>query len=100
MNIEEKLKVAVKEGFKSVFEADIDEGKIQVQPTRKEFEGSFTVVMFPFLREAKCSPEQAGEKIGEYLVQNLDDVSGFNVVKGFLNLVISCLLYTSDAADD
>lgn len=62
---------------------------IQVQLTSKDFEGQWTVVVFPLLRLSKKSPEQTGEAIGEYLVEHCEEVSGYNVVKGFLNLVVS-----------
>ena len=89
MKIEEKIQVAVQEALKSLYGADIDEKQIQVQQTRSEFEGQLTVVVFPFLRASKKGPEQTGQELGEYLAANCDAVSKFNVVKGFLNLVIS-----------
>ncbi|MFA6676591.1 MAG: arginine--tRNA ligase [Bacteroidales bacterium] len=60
--------------------------KVQVQPTRKEFEGDWTVVMFPYLRMSKKSPVATGEEVGEYLKENIEEIESFNVVKGFLNI--------------
>src|SRR5690606_30413688 len=62
---------------------------VQIAPTRKEFEGNLTVVTFPFLRITRKSPEETGEMIGTHLVEALDEVEKFQVVKGFLNLTLS-----------
>lgn len=90
MSTEQKIQNAVKDCLKTVYGADIDAGQVQVQQTRSEFEGQLTVVVFPLLRATKKSPEQSGEEIGAYLKDNMKGVvDGYNVVKGFLNLVIS-----------
>lgn len=92
MSTEQKIQSAVKDCLKALYstDIDIDAGQIQIQQTRSEFEGQLTVVVFPLLRISKKGPEQTGKEIGEYLRANLHDVvDGFNVVKGFLNLVIS-----------
>ncbi len=90
MSTEQKIQNAVKDCLKTVYGADIDAGQVQVQQTRSEFEGQLTVVVFPLLRATKKSPEQTGEEIGAYLKDNMKGVvDGYNVVKGFLNLVIS-----------
>ncbi len=90
MSTEQKIQNVVKDCLKTVYGADIDAGQVQVQQTRSEFEGQLTVVVFPLLRITKKSPEQTGEEIGTYLKDNLKGVvDGYNVVKGFLNLVIS-----------
>ncbi len=90
MSTEQKIQNAVKDCLKTVYGADIDAGQVQVQQTRSEFEGQLTVVVFPLLRATKKSPEQTGEEIGTYLKDNMKGVvDGYNVVKGFLNLVIS-----------
>ena len=90
MKIEEKIQAAVQVALKSLYDADIDAKQIQIQQTRSEFEGQLTVVVFPFLRASKKGPEQTGQDLGQYLKENLSDVvENFNVVKGFLNLVIS-----------
>ncbi|MHC5310229.1 arginine--tRNA ligase [Myroides sp. LJL116] len=67
--------------------------KVEYQGTRKEFEGDITVVIFPFLRQIKGNPVEIGTKIGEYLVENTSIIERFNVVKGFLNLVVSDTYY-------
>ena len=90
MSIENKIIKGVKDGIQSLYGADVDEKQIQVQQTRSELEGQLTVVVFPFLRASKKGPEQTGQELGQYLKENLSDVvENFNVVKGFLNLVIS-----------
>ena len=87
-NLNDQLVTVIKETFKAVFDTAIDENQIQLQKTRKEFDGDITLVVFPFLRITKKSPEQSGEAIGEYLKSNIDLIVDYNVVKGFLNLVI------------
>ncbi len=76
-----------------LFGTEIEAKQIQIQPTKKEFEGDLTLVVFPFVKLLRCAPEQAGEKIGAFLKENVDAISDFNVVKGFLNLSISKGLY-------
>lgn len=88
-NLNNQLVRAIKETFVAVFEIALDDSQIQLQKTRKEFDGDITLVVFPFLRITKKSPEQSGEVIGEYLKNNVDLVVDYNVVKGFLNLVIN-----------
>lgn len=89
MKIYKQLSEAIIKGFQELFDATIQERQIQLQKTKKEFEGQITLVVFPFLKITKKGPEQSGEAIGEYLKNNTDLVSEFNVVKGFLNLEIS-----------
>ncbi len=86
--IETILTQSIKEGFKNLFDADVDEKMLQLQKTRKDFEGDITLVVFPLLRLSKKSPEQTGEIIGNYLKESLDSIADYNVVKGFLNLTI------------
>lgn len=74
---------------KSLYGADIPETQITLQETRKEFEGQITIVTFPVTRFSKKSPEQTGMEIGEYLQQHIDSISGYNVIKGFLNISLS-----------
>ena len=81
------LEKAVKKGFKEIYDASIE--NVEFQSTRKDFEGDITVVVFAFLRYVKGNPVEIGTKIGEYLKSTVAEVSDFNVVKGFLNLVIS-----------
>lgn len=88
--MENKIIAAVQAGLKALYGADVPAQQIQLQNTRAEFQGHVTVVTFPFLRMSKTGPEQTGQAIGEYLLKAVPDVvTDFNVIKGFLNLVIS-----------
>ena len=90
MTIEDKLIAGVQAAVKSLYSLEAPAQQVQLQKTREEFEGHLTVVVFPFVKAARKSPEMVGEDIGKYLVENLSDtVAKYNVVKGFLNLVIS-----------
>lgn len=89
MVFEKEITLAILEAFKSRFNADIEPEKVSIQPTRKEFEGSHTFVVFPFLKVTKKGPEDSGREIGTYLVENSDLVTSFNTVKGFLNLTLA-----------
>jgi arginyl-tRNA synthetase len=83
------LKARIKEAVKILYNYEVTEDLIQIQETRKDFNGDFTLVVFPLLRCSKNTPEKTGETIGNYLVDNFSAISGFNVIKGFLNLEIS-----------
>ena len=87
--IEEILISAVLKGVTDLWQANVEEKLVQLQKTRKEFSGDFTIVVFPFVRMAGASPEQTADRLGNYLKENLSEVSDFNVIKGFLNLVIA-----------
>jgi arginyl-tRNA synthetase len=90
MTIEQKIVDAVKAGVKSLYGAELNDSQVQLQKTKKEFEGNLTVVVFPFVKMARKSPEQVGTELGEYMKREATDVvADFNVVKGFLNLVVS-----------
>jgi len=91
MNIQNIIETKVKEGFLAIYNTEIP--SVEFQATRKEFEGDITVVVFPMLRYKKGNPVQIGEDIGNYIVENVSEVSGYNVVKGFLNLVIKDTFY-------
>ena len=91
MNIQTLLETKVKEGFIILFETTIP--SVEFQATRKDFEGDITIVIFPMLRYKKGNPVQIGETIGKYLVENIEEVVSYNVVKGFLNLVIDDRFY-------
>lgn len=93
MNVEEQLKKGISEAFHQLFNHQVPLADVQLQPTRKEFEGSHTFVMFPYIKAMGKSPEEGGKLLGEYLAKNLSVVSGFNVVKGFLNIVLSDSLW-------
>ncbi len=88
MNIEALISKAAGEAVKALYGMDATEKMLQLQKTRSEFEGNLTLVVFPFVKVAKKSPEQTAQEIGEYLVANCTAISKFNVVKGFLNLSI------------
>ena len=91
MNINPEKFVAQKaaESVKSLYGADIDQSGFQVQVTRKEFEGDYTLVVFPLLRVSKSTPEATGEAIGGYMKEHFAEVASYNVVKGFLNISFS-----------
>lgn len=85
--MQNSLEIAVKNGFKEIYNIDIE--SVEFQATRKEFEGDITIVVFAFLRFVKGNPIEIGTKIGQYLKDNVAEVADFNVVKGFLNLIIA-----------
>lgn len=93
MHLQDTLTLHVKQAVKHIYNADLE--TVEFQSTRKEFEGDITIVVFPMLRVVKGNPVQIGQAIGAYLEQELDLVTGFNVVKGFLNIVISNQFYQS-----
>jgi arginyl-tRNA synthetase len=83
------LKEKIKEAVKNIYDIEVADDLIQIQETRKDFKGDFTLVVFPLLRFSKNTPEKTGETIGNYLVDKFPAIAGFNVIKGFLNLEIS-----------
>ena len=87
MNIQEVLTQKVKEAVSTIFKVDLP--SVEFQPTRKDFAGDITAVIFPMLRFVKGNPVQIGEQIGQYLKDQVVEVTDFNVVKGFLNITIS-----------
>jgi len=89
MNLETILSDLVASAVDTLYGLKIDPNQIQLQKTKREFEGDVTVVIFPFVKAARKSPEQTGQEVGLYLQQNNPVVSAFNVIKGFLNLSIS-----------
>lgn len=89
MDIQNEIVDYIAKAFKDLFQHEIDPATLSLQPTRKEFEGTYTFVLFPYLKATRASPEALGNKIGDYLKENLPVVSTFNVVKGFLNLSLS-----------
>ncbi|MFB9055019.1 arginine--tRNA ligase [Formosa undariae] len=91
MSIQESLSQHVKQAIKSIYNAELE--TVEFQSTRKEFEGDITVVVFPMLRVVKGNPVQIGEAVGAYLLKEVEDVTGYNVVKGFLNIVIADSYY-------
>lgn len=91
MSLQQILTPSIKTAIQNLFEIAVD--KIEFQATRKEFEGDITIVIFPLVKIMKSNPVELGNKIGNYLVENVVEVSGFNVVSGFLNIVISDAYY-------
>ena len=89
MKIENKLVDSVINGLKALYGQEVPAAQVQLQKTKKEFEGHLTLVVFPFLRMSKKGPEQTAQEIGEYLQANEPAVAAFNVIKGFLNLTIA-----------
>ena len=88
MNIENMISGAAREAVKALYGMDATEKMVQLQKTRSEFEGNLTLVVFPFVRAAKKSPEQTAEEIGQWLQEHCEAVDKYNVVKGFLNLSV------------
>ena len=89
MKIEDKLTASVINGVKELYGAEVPAKMVQLQKTKKEFEGHLTLVVFPFLKMSKKGPEQTAQEIGEYLKQNEPAIANYNVIKGFLNLTIA-----------
>ena len=89
MKIEDKLTESVLKGVKELYGVEVPAKMVQLQKTKKEFEGHLTLVVFPFLKASKKGPEQTAQEIGEYLKRNEPAIASFNVIKGFLNLTIA-----------
>lgn len=89
MQLENNLQITVQEAIKALYNHSVETEQIQLQKTKKEFEGHYTLVVFPFLKISKKNPEQTALEIGEWLAENSEEVVRFNVIKGFLNLVIA-----------
>ena len=84
------------EAVKALYGADVPATGMQVCPTRKEFEGDLTLVVFPLLRVSHASPEATGQTIGGWLVQNCPEIASFGVVKGFLNVCLSGTFWSEE----
>ena len=89
MTAENFIAAKASEAVKAIYGANIEASSLQVQPTRKEFEGDYTLVVFPLLRTTRQSPDATGDAIGSWLVGNCKEISAYNSVKGFLNLSLS-----------
>lgn len=89
MTLENQILNTIQQAFKELFDHNVELDELGLQPTRKEFEGTYTFVVFPYLKVTKLNPEASGNKIGEFLVHNCAAVTAFNVVKGFLNISVS-----------
>lgn len=94
MNIQDILDREVKRAVDEAYGMQLD--KLEFQPTRKDFEGDITLVTFPMLRQIKANPAHLGQTIGSFLVSNIQEVDRFNVVQGFLNIVLSDNYYVKD----
>jgi arginyl-tRNA synthetase len=97
--MENNLKYYIADSLKELFNWDPDPEIIQLQETRKEFEGDFTLIVFPLTRYSKNTPEATGTAIGEWLVSRYEEVMGFNVIKGFLNIVLSDSFWSKTFAE-
>src|SRR6187431_3366070 len=91
MSLSNILSPSIEKAIQTLFDVTID--KVEFQTTRKEFEGYITMVIFPLLKLVKSNPVELGNKIGNYLVENVPEVARFNVVSGFLNIVIADQYY-------
>jgi len=89
MNIEQHITAATLAAVKALYNQELPESQISLQDTRPEFEGQLTIVVFPIVRFSKKSPEVTANELGAYLQENVEDITGFNVIKGFLNLSIA-----------
>ncbi len=89
MNIEQQLTADVRIAIKALYGQEVPDNLLQLQKTKREFEGHLTLVTFPLLRISRKKPEETAQEIGQYLQENSDAVAAFNVVKGFLNLVVA-----------
>ena len=87
MNLQDLIKEKAVTHIRAEYGATLS--SVEFQPTRKDFEGDLTLVIFPMLRHIKGNPEQIGKQLGTFLEKELDEISGFNVIKGFLNLLVS-----------
>lgn len=93
MNIQESIVQGIQLAFQNIYNHDLPLDQIALAPTRKEFQGTYTFVVFPFLKISQVNPEATANQIGEYLKGNVPSVTGFNVVKGFLNLELNELVW-------
>ncbi|MEP0711827.1 MAG: arginine--tRNA ligase, partial [Algoriphagus sp.] len=93
MEIQETINQGIQLAFQNIFNHDLPLDQISLAPTRKEFEGTYTFVVFPYLKISKTTPEATATLIGDYLKENVAEVAGFNVVKGFLNLELNNMIW-------
>lgn len=96
MKVENIIQLAVKDAIAELYQFQVESSQIQIQNTRKEQKGDFTIVVFPFVKISKKSPEGTGKEIGEYIVGHVDLVESFEVIKGFLNLIIKNEYWVSE----
>ena len=89
MEITQLIRTGVSKAVETLYDHQVGEADVLVSATRKEFEGDYTVVVFPYSRAARKKPNLIGEDLGTYLVENVELIANFNVIKGFLNLSIA-----------
>lgn len=94
-DIQHQIKTSIQEAFKQCFDHEVSMDDLKLESTNKDFEGEFTFVVFPFLRFTRKRPEESAELIGKFVEENLPEIARFNVVKGFLNLVLEDSYWTS-----
>ena len=99
MRIEEKIVAQIQNALKELFSIEAESGKLALQPTRKEFEGDFTLVVFPFVKQARKSPEETARLIGEYVNEKMDEIHSYNIIKGFLNFTLHDAVWTGFLSD-
>ena len=98
MNIENFISDAVRRSVEALY-GTLDGEQLQIQKTRKEFEGDYTLVTFPLLRRSRKSPEATATEIGEYMAANVPEIASFNVIKGFLNLSLDSAFWAARFAE-
>ncbi|MFW5707244.1 MAG: arginine--tRNA ligase, partial [Bacteroidota bacterium] len=89
MRIEEMIGSQIHAALNEIFSLEISPEHITLQPTRKDFEGDFTFVVFPFIKQTRKSPEETARLLGEYVKENMDEVASYNIIKGFLNFTLA-----------
>src|SRR4051812_6415244 len=100
MSLVQKIKRAAVESLSEIYKLPFSEDEIAVNQTKPEFEGEYTIVLFSFVKKLKASPEQLGKQLGEELVKNNASLfTGYNVIKGFLNLSVSDQYFIQFLAD-
>lgn len=95
MSITAHIQAGIAKAVNTLYGADVSAESVAIGPTRKEFEGDYTVVVFPYTKAARKKPDQIGEELGAFLLQEVEEVEAFNVIKGFLNLVVSDRYWTA-----
>jgi len=95
MTINQLLEKKLTEAIHELYAHDVQAGQLQIQPTKKEFTGDFTLIVFPLTRLSKKKPEETGEELGRWLKENVLEIKDFNVIKGFLNLSLDSTLWLS-----
>lgn len=99
IKIEDKIAAGVAAAVKNLYNVEADPKTVIPSPTKKEFEGDYTIVVFPFLKASRTKPEQTATQIGQWLIDNEPAVKSFNVIKGFLNISINPAFWTSELMD-